>query len=151
MNEGLIFPRHTTTIDLPVYPYIPRFYLREGKKVIDVSRRVVLTVNASLRLPAELHLIAENSNKIMCPVKFYYPDNKYTRAGVVRLLHQNFWEFIYSYCYTLEKLGLRVHPNLRELLDTYDIQEEHLKLDTAYRKYTRWKTRQEQRKSPLFV
>jgi len=151
VKNSLIFPQHTTTIELPVYPYIPKFYLREDEDTIDVSRRVVLTVNASLRLPAELHLIDIGSKKVLVPVKFYYPDNKYTRAGIIRLLHQDFWQFIYGYCYTLEKMHLKVLPNLREMLDTFGITEEELKLQTAYRKYMRWKNRQIERRSPLFV
>ncbi|MEM6297370.1 MAG: hypothetical protein AAF740_01645 [Bacteroidota bacterium] len=146
-KNTLLFKPNTCIIEIPVYRYIPKFFLRHCRKdedTIFLSRRTILTVNSSLRLPAELYT-TERKNKVMQKVKIYYPDNEFVRAGVVRLLYDRFWDTIYSHCHMIDTLGLPVVPHLKVLLQKhFQVHEEILKIETARRKWARWKEKLDQ-------
>lgn len=147
-----VFPRDRCTIQVPVYRYIPQFYLRDqDSDIITLTRKPILTASKTPSLlPRELYAPL-NEKKVMQPVSFYYPDNKYTRAGVVRLLYQGFWMMLYTWLDVHRLMNLRITDALQDFLDVHKINEDMLRKDTARRKWNRYRSERKSGKTAFLI
>jgi len=130
-----------------MWSYIPAFFLSPvndplSLDIIKMNRRIIPVADHKKRLPAEV-FFQPSKDKVLQKVEMYYPDTNQHRAFVLRYLKNTFWNCFYIHCFIAlkakEQTNLKMTPTdaARDFFTTYKITEEHIRMDSAMRKWRR--------------